>query len=99
MASGKDSPQYKIMKENLKHIVTTLKCNTAAHDALKMSMKCEGWLEVYDDPTADGLVPIILNRIELEAGDYDVFMRMLRDTDGMDQIAKKLQLHIPGRNV
>ena len=94
MASGKDSPQYKIVKENLKHIVTTLKCNTAAHDTLKISMKSEGWVAIYDNPTADNLVPIILNRIELEAGNYDVFMRMLRDTDGMDQIAKKLQLRM-----
>ena len=96
MASGKDSPQYKIVKENFKHIVSTLKSNTAAHDAMRMSVKSKGWLEVYETPTAEGLVVIIQNRIELEAGDYHAFVDMLHDTDGMDQIAKKLQL--PGRN-
>ena len=96
MASGKDSPQHKIVKKNLKHIVGTLKSNTAAHDAMRMSMKSEGWLEVYEKPTAEDLVSIIQNRIELEVCDYDVFMDMLRNTDGMDHIAKKLQL--PGRN-
>ena len=85
------------MKTNLNHIVDTLKSNTAAHDAMRMRVKSKGWLEVYDKPTAEDLVSIIQNRIELEASDYDVFMDMLRDTDGMDQIAKKLQL--PGMTI
>ena len=97
MATGKDSPQYKIVKANLKNIVGTLKSNTAAHDAMRMSVKSEGWLEVYDKPTAEDLVSIIQNRIELEPSNYAVFMNMLHNTDGMDQIAKKLQL--PGRTI
>ena len=92
MASGKDSPQYKIVKDNLKHIVGTLKTNTAAHDALRMSVKSKGWLEVHDKPRAEDLVSIILNRIEHNASDYDMFMDMLCSTDGMDLIARRLQL-------
>ena len=72
-------------------------CNTAAHHALRMSVKSKRWLEVYEKPTAEDLVSIILNCIKLEAGAYSVFMDMLHDTDGMDLIAKKLQL--PGRTI
>ena len=92
MTSGKHSPQYKIVKGNLKHIVATLKCNSAAHDALRMNVKSEGWLEAYHEPSAEELIGIILNRIELKASDYGLLMNMLHDTNGMDQIAKKLQL-------
>ena len=86
-----------IVQENLKDIVGTLKSNTAAHDALRMSVKSKRWLEVYEKPTAEDLVSIILNCIKLKASDYSVFMDMLHDTDGMDQISEKLQL--PGRTL
>ena len=50
------------------------------------------WLTGAENPTAEKLVTIIQDRIRRDASDYDVFMDMLRDTDGMDQIAEKLQL-------
>ena len=97
MASGKESPQYKILQQNFEHIVATLMCNTAAHHVLRLNVKSKGWLEVYEKPTAEVLISIILNCIKQNASDYSVFMDMLYDTDGMDQIAEKLQL--PGRTI
>ena len=85
------------MHKNLKDIVGTLMCNTAAHHALRLNVKSKGWLETYEKPTAEDLVSIILNRIEHNASDYSVFMDMLHNTDGMDLIAEKLQL--PGRTI
>ena len=67
----KDFSQYKMVKENLKHIVGTLKSNTAAHDAMRINVKSEGWLEVYDKPTPEDLVSIILNCIAHKTSDYD----------------------------
>ena len=97
MASGKDSPQYKIVQNNFDNIVDTLKSNTAAHHALRRILKSQKWLVVHDEPTEEKLVSVILNRIELDASVHSVFMDMLQDTDGMDLIAKKLQL--PGRTI
>ena len=46
--------------------------------------------------TAEELVTIIQNRIRWDANDYDVFVDMLHDTDGIDKTAKKLKFL--GRN-
>ena len=96
-AGGKDSPQHKIVHTNYDDIVVTLMSNTAAHHALRGSLKSQKWLALYDEPTAEMLVTIILNRIYLKASEYSVFMDMLHKTVGMDLIAKKLQL--PGRTI
>ena len=96
MASGKDSPQYKIVTENYEDIINALEANNGACKTLRRKLKAKEWLRAAENPPAEKLVTIIQNLIRRDNSDYDVFMDMLHDTVGMDQIAKKLQL--PGRN-
>ena len=92
MATGKDSPQYKIVTENYEDIIDALDANNAAYKTLRRKVKAKEWLKAAENPPAEELVTIIQNRIRRDASDYDVFMDMLHDADGMDQIVKKLQL-------
>ena len=97
MATGKDSPQYKIVTENYADIIDALEANNPAYKTLRRKVKSKEWLKAAENPPAEELVTIIQNRIRRDPSDYDVFMDMLHDTDGMDQIAKELQL--PGRTI
>ena len=97
MATGKDSPQYKIVTENYVDIIDALEANNAAYKTVRRKVKSKEWLRAAENPTEEELVTIIQNRIRRDANDYAVFMNMLHNTDGMDQIAKKLQL--PGRTI
>ena len=97
MATGKDSPQYKIVTENYEDIIDALEANNPAYMTLRRKVKSMEWLRATENPPAEDLVIIIQNRIRRDTSDYDMFMDMLHYTDGMDQIAKKLQL--PGRTI
>ena len=91
------SPQYKIVRENYADIIDALEANKAAYNTLRRKVKSKEWLSAAADPPEETLVTIIQNRIKWDTSDYDVFVDMLHNTDGMDQIAKKLQL--PGRTI
>ena len=92
MASGKDSPQYKLVTKNYEDIIDALEANNAAYKTLRRKVKSKEWLRASENPSAEELVTIIQNRIRRDTSDYDMFMDMLHDTDGLDQITKKLQL-------
>ena len=97
MTTGKDSPQYKIVTENYEDIIDALEANNAAYKTVRRKVKAKEWLRATENPSEEELVTIIQNRIRRDTSDYDVFMDMLHNTDGMDQIVKKLQL--PGRTI
>ena len=85
------------MTKNYADIIDALEANDGAYETLRRKVKSKEWLSIAKNPSAEKLVTIIQDRIRRDASDYDVFMDMLRDIDGMDQIAKMLQL--PGKTI
>ena len=77
----------------LDKIKRSLKAISGAREALTLYYKQEKWLNVTENPTENELVTIALTRIEQDPNQYDVFMTMLRKTEGMDLIVKMLSSH------
>lgn len=88
--SGKDTPEYKSVKENLCDITDALQCNQPASKKLKQKFKEEGWLESYGELKDDEISTLVLNRIKSNVSQFEVFISMLKDIAGMDLVVSKL---------
>ena len=67
-----------------------LDVNRDANQRLRQKFQKERWLSVGSDTGGERLVTVALSRIEIDAGQFQQFIDMLNDIDGMDQIVKKL---------
>ena len=67
-----------------------LDVNRDANQRLRRKFQKERWLSVGSDTRGGRLVTVALSRIENNAGQFQQFIDMLKDIDGMDQIVKKL---------
>ena len=52
--------------------------------------KQHGWLDVMEDPEEDKLLTIALVRIKQDPTQFDLFLKMLKGTGGMDLIVIEL---------
>ena len=75
---------------NLVDIVRSLKLSRGARVKLTLHFKQNKWLEITENPTEDELVTLALERIKQDPSEYDLFVSMLCDIEGMDQIARKI---------
>ena len=64
--------------------------NPDANQRLRQKFQKERWLSVGSDTGGEQLVTVALSRIESDAGQFQQFVDMLNDIDGMDLIVKKL---------
>ena len=74
-----------------------LESNSAASKTLKQKFKEKSWLKPTDDRDDDGLVTLILNRIENDVNDFKEFINMLKEIEGTDQIVDiltSMNLHV-----
>ena len=85
------TPEYKSVNTNQVKIIRTLKCNEAASKTLKQKFKEKNWLELTDDRDEEGLVILILNRIDLDVHSFEEFISILKDIAGMDLIVQLLE--------
>ena len=60
--------------------------NPPASKTLKEKFKEKSWLEPTDDRDDDGLVTLVLNRIEHDINQFEEFIKMLKDIEGTDLI-------------
>ena len=67
-----------------------LDVNHDANQRLRQKFQKERWLSVGSDTGGERLVTVALSRIEHDARQFQQFIDMLNDIDGMDQIVKKL---------
>lgn len=64
----------------------TLRSTPGARELLTLHYKQNKWLKVTENPREDELVTFALVRIEQDPSQYDIFITMLRDIEGMDLI-------------
>ena len=74
------------MTTHLKTVTKALKFHPDAFQLLLMEVKTKEWLPPYSKPSEEDLVSLIINRIELDANQFEVFIDMLHKTEGMDLV-------------
>ena len=80
---------YKVLNE-LDYITKTLKLISGAKGKLTRLYQQKEWLGIEARPEEDELVTLALNRIKQDPSQFDLFIDMLRDIEGMDLIVKAL---------
>ena len=78
------------MRAHLSIITSTLQLNPSASQSLRLKYQEKRWLSLTASPAEDELVKLVLGRIEQDANQYDEFLAMLRDIEGMDLIVNTL---------
>ena len=74
----------------LDDITQALQLNPCARDKLTRLCQQEKWLNIAATPLEGELVKLALKRIEQDASQFDLFIDMLRNIEGMDLIVKTL---------
>ena len=81
---------YDIVLNKLDDIIKTLQLNPGARDKLTRLYQREKWLDIAARPAEDELVKCALDRIKQDPSQFDLFIDMLCDTEGMDLIVTTL---------
>ena len=87
---GKDTSKYQRVKGNMEKIIKALVVTPGAKEVLSIKCKNNNWFQVTANPSEKDLVELVLVRIEHSADQFDVFVSMLKDIEGLDQIVKSL---------
>ena len=74
----------------MSNLIEALKLCPGAKDKLTSLYQTHKWLSLAAKPTEDELVKLALERIKLNPSQFDLFIDMLRDTEGMDLIVATL---------
>ena len=89
--SGKNTPEYKSVSNNMEDIINALKTVKGAKECLIMKYWGKGWLPQTANPTEDELVSQVLHRISMKTSEFRIFMDMLNNIKGMDLVVDKLE--------
>ena len=81
---------YDRVRSNLDSIISSLKATPGAREALTVQFNMEKWFPLTESPTEYELVILALTRIKQDPSQYDIFLTMLREIEGMDLIVKML---------
>ena len=99
IATSRKSPQYKAVLSHLEKLTTTLTVTPGAESSLLLKFQELSWLAIGAVATAQELVTLALNRIETDVRDYEVFINMLKDTAGMEQVVKMIVGILDGSSI
>ena len=81
---------YDKVLNQLDDITKTLQLNHCARDKLTRLYQRKKWLDIAARPAEDELVTLALERIKQDPSQFDLFIDMLRDIEGMDLIVTTL---------
>ena len=81
---------YDRVLNNLLKITRTLKSTPGARENLILHYIQHKWLGTTESPVEGELVRLTLLRIEQDPSQFDLFIDILRDTEGMDLIVTTL---------
>ena len=81
---------YDKVLNKLDDITKTLQLNPGARDKLTRLYQQKEWLGIAARPAEGDLVTLALDRIKQDPSQFDLFIDMLRDTEGMDLIVTTL---------
>ena len=90
--SGKDTAEYQKMMNNMEKLITALQVTPGAYDSLSTKCKAKGWYPPSSDTSEKDLVLLVIERIKQEASQFYLFISMLEDIIGLDQIVRSLKL-------
>ena len=82
--------EYDRVLNKLSDITKTLQLNPGARDKLTLLYQQEKWLDIAARPAEGELVRLALDRIKQDPSQFDLFIDMLHDTEGMDLIVTTL---------
>ena len=89
--SGKDTPEYKIVRKNIANFINTVK-STKTQVSLQTQFSQRRWISVQvDSKTAEDLVTTALSRIENDSNEHSVLLEMLHDIPELGQTEEKLK--------
>ena len=74
----------------LSDLTEALKLCPGAKDKLTSLYQKQKWLSIATKPTEGELVTLALKRIKQDPSQFDLFIDMFRDTEGMDLIVTTL---------
>ena len=90
-SSGINTPQYKSVQENYATLTEFLRINKQAKQTLFDEFVAKNWTGPGDCPSEGALVNIAMERIKLKSTEYDVFLSILEQIPGTDEILEKLK--------
>ena len=88
---GKQSTQYMCIQKKYGHLTGYLRINKDSKRILFGKFVAEGWHGPDDCPGENALINIALKRIEHNPSEFEVFIKMLEENTGMDNIVKDLK--------
>ena len=81
---------YDKIRRNLVAITKTLKSTHGAREKLTLHYKQNEWIDITENPLEDELVTLALMRIKQDPNQYDLFVSMLHDIEGMDLVVNTI---------
>ena len=93
MADGIDSPQYQAVQSHFEALTGTLDANEGARKNLVRKMVAKGWIKPGTQNSSDGLVGIVMNKIENDktTSKFNEFTAMLAAIEGLQDLAKEMR--------
>ena len=89
-AMARKTPQYKAVLTNLDGLQRTLQETDGAEDSLLAKFKTKGWLALRANSRADAMITKALSKIENKVENYEVFIGMLMEVDGIEDAVEKI---------
>ena len=87
---SEESLGHKAVLLNLESITGALKVNKSAKNTLCLKCQTKEWVDIADDPSPEGLMKVVLNRIKEDASQYVVFMEMIGSITGLDLVKGRI---------
>ena len=89
--SGTQTAEYIKVNANKGRVIETITVTPKAVASLSTKFMEKKWLPNHaKDITEDKLITLALNRIENDADEHELFIKMLNDITGLDQIVTLL---------
>ena len=88
--TGKKSPEYVTLRENLSKVVGAFDTVSGSKDELCLKYMERNWLHITASPSKKDLVILALANTEADARKFYEFVKMLSEIRGMESTAKNL---------
>ena len=84
--TGCDTPQYRAVLDNLVILVKAIEATPGSLENLRTEFIAKSWFGPTAKPNANDLAKLVLNKIETNVKNYDMFTEILSSVTGMKQI-------------
>ena len=88
------SPEFDAVRNTYTTITSALQSIPDTKKKLLAKFKQDGWIAIDTDCSEEELVECALKKIELNPRNFNVFVTMLHNTVGMQDVAEKILEHL-----